>query len=364
MAILTPTASFDNVYQLETTDPVLGGAGGIANTPAQQLLNRTEYLNVQIEDVYAHNSQAIRNGVLTGKSNTTTGELDLLISPASTTVRLRAAVGYPFRFVVANGYDAKGVVATVATVTSDMELSTVGIPDGTYNLVVDYQSPTNINLAWYQSSRFTASAAEPPAPPSTVFGFWYNTATGMRYFGSSGAWDIVESRSVEVGTFTISGGVVAAVLTFPYRQEFYNDAIPAGTMLAHFSTQTPLGGYLRCDGSAKSRSIYRKLFNAIGTVYGAGDGTTTFNLPDTHGRFMRDLISPSTDARDPSRSLGSYQDDEFKEHRHGIASTTVADGAGSPIDVLTGSPSGAQTELTGGNETRPKNFAVCLFIKY
>lgn len=364
MAFLTPVASWDDVPLLSTTDRVLGGAGGTSNLPSQALLNRTEVLSVKIEEIYAHNAQPIRNGVLTGKSNTTTGELDLLIFPASTTIRLQAAVGYPFRFVVANGYDAKGTIATVATVTSDLELSTVGIPDGTYNLVVDYQSPTNINLAWYQASRFTASVAEPPPPPSTIFGLWYNTATGMRYFGSGGSWDSVATRSAEVGTFTISGGVVAALTTFPYRQEFYNDAIPAGTLLAHFSTQTPLGGYLRCDGSAKSRSIYRKLFNAIGAVYGAGDGTTTFNLPDTHGRFMRDLISPSTDARDPARSLGSYQDDEFKEHRHGIASTVVADGAGSPIDVLAGSPSGAQTELTGGNETRPKNFAVCMFIKY
>lgn len=44
MAILTPVSEFDDVYQLETTDPVLGGAGGMANRQAQQLLNRTKYL--------------------------------------------------------------------------------------------------------------------------------------------------------------------------------------------------------------------------------------------------------------------------------------------------------------------------------
>jgi len=362
MANLTPTPTWVDVYELSPADFVLGGSGGTSNTQPQQLTNRTEFLKVQIEEIYAHNSQAIRNGVLLGKSNSSTGELDLLIFPASTTVRLQASVGAPFRFVVANGYDEKGVIATVATVESDLELSTVGIPDGTYNLIVDYQSPTNINLAWYQTSRFYASVSEPTPPPGAVYGLWYNTATGVRKLGSGGAWDSVNTRSAEVGTFTISGGVIVAVQTFPYRQEYYNENIPAGTMLAHFSTITPLGGYLRCDGSEKSRSLYRALFNAIGTTYGAGNGTTTFNLPDTRGRFIRDLDSGA--GRDASRIMGTAQDDELKAHQHDLETTVSADGGGSPIVTLGGTASGYQTESEGGTETRPKNLVACHFIKY
>lgn len=45
--------------------------------------------------------------------------------------------------------------------------------------------------------------------------------------------------------------------------------------------------YLLCDGSAVSRSTYQKLFNVIGTLYGSGDGSTTFNLPNMTDRFAQ-----------------------------------------------------------------------------
>lgn len=47
---------------------------------------------------------------------------------------------------------------------------------------------------------------------------------------------------------------------------------------------TPPEGFLACDGSAVSRSTYSELFSAIGTTFGAGDGSTTFNLPDLSGK--------------------------------------------------------------------------------
>jgi microcystin-dependent protein len=47
---------------------------------------------------------------------------------------------------------------------------------------------------------------------------------------------------------------------------------------------TPTAGWLTCDGSAVSRTTYADLFSAIGTAYGVGDGSTTFNLPDFLGR--------------------------------------------------------------------------------
>ena len=58
------------------------------------------------------------------------------------------------------------------------------------------------------------------------------------------------------------------------------DFIPVGTILAYSANGTIPSGYLLCDGSAVSRSIYPDLFNLLGETYGAGDGSTTFNLPD------------------------------------------------------------------------------------
>ena len=59
--------------------------------------------------------------------------------------------------------------------------------------------------------------------------------------------------------------------------------LPAGSIMA-WGTNTPPANWLLADGSAVSRSVYSSLFAVIGTQYGTGDGTTTFNLPDLRGR--------------------------------------------------------------------------------
>jgi microcystin-dependent protein len=59
--------------------------------------------------------------------------------------------------------------------------------------------------------------------------------------------------------------------------------LPAGSIMAWGGSTAP-ANWLICDGSAISRSNYASLFNAIGTQYGTGDGSTTFNLPDLRGR--------------------------------------------------------------------------------
>jgi microcystin-dependent protein len=50
--------------------------------------------------------------------------------------------------------------------------------------------------------------------------------------------------------------------------------------------QEPVLGFLYCNGAAVSRATYKRLFDRIGTAYGVGDGSTTFNLPDFRGRFL------------------------------------------------------------------------------
>lgn len=62
-------------------------------------------------------------------------------------------------------------------------------------------------------------------------------------------------------------------------------SVPTGCGMDWF-TGTPPAGWLLCDGSAVSRTTYAALFAVIGSTYGAGDGSTTFNLPDTRGRVV------------------------------------------------------------------------------
>lgn len=87
-------------------------------------------------------------------------------------------------------------------------------------------------------------------------------------------------------------------------------------MVCYFAQATPPAGYLKRNGAAVSRATYARLFAKIGTTYGAGDGSTTFNLPDGRGVFDRGL----DDGRgfDPDRTLGSYQDSANLSHAHGV----------------------------------------------
>jgi microcystin-dependent protein len=59
--------------------------------------------------------------------------------------------------------------------------------------------------------------------------------------------------------------------------------VPTGAMTAYAGATAP-AGWLLCDGSAVSRTTFSALFSAIGTTFGVGDGSTTFNLPDLRGR--------------------------------------------------------------------------------
>ena len=67
--------------------------------------------------------------------------------------------------------------------------------------------------------------------------------------------------------------------------EHVKNATPAGTVIAFAGLNIP-DGYLLCNGAAVSRTTYAALFKAIGTIYGAGDGSTTFNLPNLINRFI------------------------------------------------------------------------------
>lgn len=62
-------------------------------------------------------------------------------------------------------------------------------------------------------------------------------------------------------------------------------AIPPGTII-HYAGRTVPSGWLICNGANVSRTDYAALFAAIGTIYGAGNGSTTFGLPNLNGRFL------------------------------------------------------------------------------
>ena len=97
--------------------------------------------------------------------------------------------------------------------------------------------------------------------------------------------------------------------------------VPVGTMYIFAGEKIP-EGYLLCDGSAVSRAAYASLFNVIGTVYGAGDGSTTFNIPDMQevAPIGVGTSKRTEDAHDVYK-LGEFKDDQLQDHIQSVSTS-------------------------------------------
>jgi microcystin-dependent protein len=168
------------------------------------------------------------------------------------------------------------------------------------------------------------------------------TFTGLAQFGN-----------IQVSTVTAQTEVYAAKLSSPSLVG----------MVAFFAGTVNTVGLLKCDGTAVSRSTYATLFNFIGTAYGAGDGGTTFNLPNLcDGSFIRGVGGNAA-------AIGAKQQDAVKAHTHGVPpiiavaqDTPDASGYAKFANSQSGATSG-QTPA-GEVETRPLNTAMTPYIKY
>ena len=100
--------------------------------------------------------------------------------------------------------------------------------------------------------------------------------------------------------------------------------LPAGSLFPYAGAATP-GGYLLCNGSAVSRSVYSDLFAAIGVTYGSGNGVTTFNLPDLQGRMVLGVSGSHTLGSTGGAENHTMTTNEMPSHTH----TGTTDAAGS-----------------------------------
>jgi len=146
-------------------------------------------------------------------------------------------------------------------------------------------------------------------------------------------------------------------------------AIPAGAVMS-FAMNTAPTGWLACNGAAVSRSTYSALFSAVSTTYGAGDGSTTFNLPDLRGYFVRGSGTNSDGTA--AGTFGAKQADALKTHTHpyekNVNTLNAAFGATAYNQVwngFNGNGSNTGNPSTGtSTETRPKNIAMLYCIKF
>jgi microcystin-dependent protein len=133
---------------------------------------------------------------------------------------------------------------------------------------------------------------------------------------------------------------------------------PVGVIVTYPGPTSPTN-WVECNGSALSRTDFATLFTVIGTSYGAGDGSTTFNIPDLRGYFVRGFDNGR--GIDTGRTLASTQADAFASHDH-TYETTIASGNTFPA-LGGGTTFSRATDSTGGSETRPKNIAMLYIIK-
>jgi microcystin-dependent protein len=140
---------------------------------------------------------------------------------------------------------------------------------------------------------------------------------------------------------------------------------PPGSVILHAANTAPTG-YLKANGALVSRSTYAALFAEIGTTHGAGDGSTTFALPDLRGEFIRGW----DDGRgiDSGRAFGSAQSADIGPHTHPGSSyaqiTGVNTGQGLRTDNNGNFIGTTGIDTSTGTETRPRNVALLACIKY
>lgn len=153
------------------------------------------------------------------------------------------------------------------------------------------------------------------------------------------------------------------------------ETTPPGAVMPFATDKQPSRYWLYCDGRAVSRTTYSSLFAVIGTTYGAGNGSTTFNLPDYRGAFIRGLDSGR--GLDGGRRLGTLQGDAIRNIT-GTFDANVNDGDSQKTGAFYNTHiyfSGSDGDKNGGvvgfdasrvvptsNENRPVNEAVCFFI--
>jgi len=172
------------------------------------------------------------------------------------------------------------------------------------------------------------------------------------------------------GYIKVNGTTAATITT----AGIVSGGIPAGAVMSFAMNSAP-AGWLAADGTAVSRSTYAALFAAISTTYGAGDGSTTFALPDLRGIFVRGSGSQDISGITYNKTFASKENDALQQHIHTSFRTldgTSLPSGGTVYDIMAEAGATDATAVTGNvsaagrtaTETRPANIALLYCIKF
>lgn len=260
--------------------------------------------------------------------------------------------------VVTLQVDPNVAVATQSWVSNNVTAATI-IPGGTTHQMLRKKSNADGDTEWADPTDVnvvvtTIEEHQTLALGQTAVTLATCTTTGCALYieGTrlqNSEWTIVDATHLTLNTPAAQGGLhltavqnePAGAVPFPLIQSLnlsdvldtsvaranlnvYSKAeadqkAPPGKV-GYFAGTTAPAGWLKANGAAVSRTAYAALFAYVGTTFGAGDGTNTFNLPDLRGEFVRGF----DDGRglDGGRTFGSEQLDGLGTHAHSASSAT------------------------------------------
>lgn len=203
-----------------------------------------------------------------------------------------------------------------------------------------------------------ASPAAAALPGNTTTTNKFLTQVGTGSASTAPAWSTIQTTDLPAGPINPTGAVIM------------------------YGGSTAPTGYLLCDGSAVSRTTFAALFAVISTTYGSGNGTTTFNVPNTKGVFVRGTGSQTISGSTYTGTQGTSQNDTTKKNGLALSdpghthTTTIyasdnssfnvslgGDGHTSPTAITSSSNTSGITLGGGDAETRPANITLTYLIK-
>lgn len=253
------------------------------------------------------------------------------------------------------------VVQEIQSVTANPQL--------TFNLVTCTTNGLTVHVGGALIPRRAGAGGWQPGSPSNtqvVLGDQYPIGTEIVFLQNEPANSLPDPLDKSQNLADVLDKPLARTNLDVYSKAEADRINPAGAV-GYFAQASAPTGWLKANGAVVSRATYSRLFTAIGTLFGGGDGSTTFALPDLRGEFIRGW----DDGRgvDVGRTLGSFQADELKSHIHTYTRVGPSAGSGAGIyaDVNKENQvnnSSQYVNTTGGSETRPRNRALLACIRY